>query len=117
MTYRKLSSTGDYTFGRGSGNFYKDQPEAVAQAVQTRLGLIQGEWFLDVTNGTPYNSQVLGAGTVGKYDQAIQSVILGTPGVTQLLSYSSAVDPTTRKATISCDIDTVFGPTSVTATL
>lgn len=62
-----------------SGNFYANQPEAVAQAVQTRLALAQGEWFLDTTAGTPYNTQILGAGTIAYYDAAIQQVILDTP--------------------------------------
>jgi hypothetical protein len=72
MIYRKLDADGDYTFGLQGGNFYKNNPEAVGQAVKTRLSLIQGEWFLDTNAGTPYNSQILGAGTVGTYDHAIQ---------------------------------------------
>jgi hypothetical protein len=117
MIYRKLDSSGDYTFGRQNGNFYKDQPEAVGQAVRTRLGLILGEWFLDTAIGTPYNSQILGAGKVATYDRAIQEVILGTPGVRRITEYSSGVDPTTRKATVDCTIDTIYGQTSLTTTV
>lgn len=117
MIYRKLDADGDYTFGQGSGNFYEDQPEAVAQAVKTRLGLIQGEWFLDITNGTPYNSQILGAGNVSKYDHAIQEVILNTQGVVRIVAYSSHVNPNTRAASINCTIDTAYGQTSIQQTL
>lgn len=109
MIYRKLDANGDYTFGLISGNFHKNTPEAVAQAVKTRLGLIQGEWFIDTSAGTPYNSQILGAGTVSRYDAAIQEVILETQGVRGIASYSSGVDPSTRAATINCTIDTVYG--------
>lgn len=109
MIHRKLDDNGDMTFGQGPGNFYKDQPEAVAQAVKTRLGLIQGEWFLDINFGTPYNSRILGAGKVTTYDSAIQEVIRTTPGVTRIVAYSSSVDPDTRAATVSCTIDTVYG--------
>lgn len=117
MIYRKLDESGDYTFGQGQGEFYTNSPEAVAQAVKTRLGLIQGEWFLDTTAGTPYNSQILGAGTVATYDQAIQAVILGTQGVVRIASYSSGIDPATRAAQVSCTIDTVYGTTSFTTTI
>lgn len=117
MLYRKLDTNGDYTFGRGNNNFHKNTPAAVAQAVQTRLGLAQGEWFLDTSVGTPYKSQILGAGTVGKYDAAIRSVILDTPGVTGIASYSSGVDPNTRKATVTCMINTVYGAIPLSANL
>jgi len=117
MRYRKLDANGDYTFGQGSGNFYQDQPEAVAQAVLTRLRLIQGEWFLDITAGTPYNSKVLGAGTIGSYDLAIQDVILNTPGVLSIVDYNSGVNPENRQALINCTIDTKFGKTTVATNL
>lgn len=117
MIYRKLDSNGDYTFGQQATNFYVDVPEAVAQAVKTRLGLIQGEWFLDTTIGTPYNSQILGAGMVSKYDAAIQDVILNTIGVNRIVSYASQVDPSSRAATVTCTIDTIYGQTTVQQTL
>lgn len=117
LSYRKLDANGDYVFGQNSGNFYVNSPDAVAQAVKTRLALSQGEWFLDISKGTPYNSQILGAGTVGIYDNAIQEVIVNTVGVTRIVNYSSNVDPNTRAAFISCTIDTVFGRVSIQQTL
>lgn len=117
MIYRKLNANGDYTFGLQAGNFYKNIPEAVAQAVKTRLGLIQGEWFLDITVGTPYNSRILGAGTVSKYDRAIQEVILSTQGVKRITAYGSSVDPSTRSASVNCTIDTIYGQAVVNAAI
>ena len=109
MIYRALDTDGDYTFGKGSGNFFHDIAAAPAQACKTRLRLIRGEWFLDITNGTPYNSQILGAGMVSIYDEAIKSVILNTPGVTGIIAYASQVEPSTRKASVSCTISTKYG--------
>lgn len=114
LEYRRLDENGDYVFGQGKGNFYSNTPEAVAQAVKTRLDLIEGEWFLDTTEGTPYESQILGAGKTNTYDQAIQVRILGTPGVTKLLQYYSEINPVTRKLSVTCEIDTVFGTAEVT---
>ena len=113
MKYRVLDLNGDYTFGRASGNHIKDTPETVAQAVRTRLGLIQGEWFLNTSLGTPYNSKILGAGMVATYDRAIQEVILKTRGVKSLVAYSSSIDPTTRAASVNCTIDTIYGSINV----
>ena len=54
MRYRKLDAAGDFVFGHGAADYHRDSPEAVAQAVLTRLKLHRGEWFLDRSEGTPY---------------------------------------------------------------
>ncbi len=113
MRYRKLSPTGDYTFGQNGTNFLVNSPEAVAQAVKTRLAIAVGEWFLDLTYGTPYQSKILGAGRVATYDAAIQDVIVNTQGVTGIVQYSSTVNPNTRAASVFVVIDTLYGTTSL----
>lgn len=117
MRYRKLDSNGDFTFGKGDGNFFVNTPETVGQAVKTRLGLIESEWFLDTTQGTPYTSKILGAGHVSTYDAAIQEIIINTQGVTKITAYASNFDPLLRKATISATIDTIYGVTTVSTLL
>lgn len=114
MKYRKLTATGDYSFGHRAADFYVDSPDAVAQAVQTRLLLIQGEWFLDTTAGTPYFTRILGTGTQRTCDQAIQDVIIGTEGVLRIDAYSSDVNPVTRALTAAATITTVYGQATVT---
>ena len=113
MRYRRLSPTGDYVFGQGPGEFLVDSPDAVAQAISTRLKLWQGEWFLDSQAGTPYNTQVLGYGTQKVYDAAIQTVILNTTGVNQIVSYSSSLNSTTRELDIVATVATIYGPTTI----
>jgi hypothetical protein len=117
MRYRKLDANGDAVFGHQQNDFYRDQPEAVAQAVQTRLALFTGEWFLDITDGTPWTTQVLGKYTKDQYDAVIRDRILGTQGVTQIDSYSSAVNTTTRSLTVTATIDTQFGTATFTTTI
>ena len=109
MRYRALTSTGDYTFGGGAGEFLVNTPACVAQAVKTRLLLATGEWFLDSNEGTPYSTQILGTGTKPLYDAAIQARILGTPGVVTISDYASVLNPTTRVLTVSCTITTQYG--------
>lgn len=117
MRYRELSPTGDYVFGQGSQEFLVNSPQCVAQAVGTRLKLLQGEWFLDVTAGTPYSTQVLGTHTQATYDIAIQNEILGTEGVLSISNYTSNVDTVTRALGISATIDTIYGQTELAQSL
>lgn len=107
MKYRKLDADGDYQFGNGA-EFLKDTPLAVAQAIYTRLLLHTNEWFLDSTEGTPYAEQIEGFGTQATRDPAVQSRIIGTPGVQELLSYNSALSKE-REFTVNARVDTLFG--------
>lgn len=97
------------TFGNGQSDFYRDVPDAVAQAVGTRLRLLSGEWFLDVSEGVPYQTNALGTGTRASIDPMFRDAILNTEGVTGLDSYSSSFDPNTRVFTVSATIDTIYG--------
>lgn len=108
MRVRKLDDDGDYQIGQGQANFWINNPQAVAQEIGTRLLLWEGEWFLDKFNGTPWSQEILGYGTTAIRDQAIKARILETPGVTSLNSFSSAVDPSTRKYTVQGSVLTQF---------
>ncbi|WAL80948.1 hypothetical protein OYT13_13790 [Pandoraea sp. XJJ-1] len=115
MRYRKEDADGDYVLG-GTAAFLVDSPEAVAQAVGTRLQLIQGEWFLDTTAGMPWE-QVLGKNTQGTADSAIRQCILGTQGVVEITEYSSSLDEDTRALAVVATITTIYGTTTVQVTL
>lgn len=108
MRYRKLDDDGDMTFGQGRLNFHVDSVEGVGQAVLTRLRLSQGEWFLDVTEGTPYETQILGYGTLDSRDVAIRDRVLGTQGVTEIAEYSSAVSAD-RRFSVQARVNTIYG--------
>lgn len=117
MRYRKLDANGDFTFGHSQADFYVDQPEAVAQAVETRLALWTGQWFLDITEGTDWQSGVLGKYTSNLYDSIIKDRIVSTPGVDSIDSYSSTLDPSSRTLSVIAVINTAFGAATVQATL
>ena len=108
MRVRRLTATGDMTFGQSGSNFLIKSVAAVAQNVKTRLGLLTGEWFLDLTDGTPWKTDVLGFNTSATYDSAIQTRILGTYGVVQINNYASQLDHATRSLTVTCDVVTVY---------
>ena len=110
---RKLDANGDYVIGKGAADFYINSPLGVAQNVQTRLLLWEGEWFLDKTIGTPWLQQVLGYNTASLRDIAIRAVILSTDGVTSLTNYSSEPIPGSRKFNVSGTITTVYSTNPV----
>lgn len=117
MRYRALDANGDSTFGSGETQFYINTPDAVAQAVLTRLELLTGEWFLDTSEGTPYNPSILGKYTAATFDLAIQSRINATEGVKSIVTYSSTVNSEKRALTVNATIDTIYGQTTIQASL
>ena len=84
--------------------------------VLTRLRLWQGQWFLDSNVGVPYTTQVLGFGTAGSRDVAIQAAIVNTPGVNQILAYSSSLD-SKRQWHCSVTLNTIYGTEPVTVSI
>lgn|SRR5574343_392757 len=117
MQYRKLDSAGDYTLGSGA-DFHVNTPETVAQAVVTRLRLWTGEWFVDTTDGTPWDTEILGKRLQRKNpDSAIKRRILETPGVTEITEYSSTFDGETRKFSVTATINTDYGLASISEIL
>lgn len=113
MRVRKQSTSGDYTFGSGQLDFYRDVPEAVGQVVGTRLLLWLGEWYFNIDDGTPYLQTILGKHTKELADTVIQDRILNTQGMVSIENYESAIDAETRLMTVTCDINTIYGPTEL----
>jgi hypothetical protein len=120
MRYRKLDSNSDMQFGHSSADFWHDRPEAVGQSVMTRLLLFRGEWFLDVTEGTPWGGfplnqsvvdqgEILAEHTQLSRDAALRERVIGTPGALAISNYNSHFDPNTRDFAAAMLIDTVYG--------
>lgn len=113
MRYRALDENGDYSFGGKGLGFLANSPATVAQSLSTRLKLFKGEWFPDPSVGVDFMGRVLGTGTAGLYDREVQRVILGTPGVLEIQSYTSYSDAK-RGLHIICTVTTQYGVTTVT---
>ncbi len=109
MRYRKLDANGDMVFGGGQAAFWRDVPEAPAQAVLTRLRLQLGEWFLDTRDGTPWKTRVLGKYTANTRDPVIRARVLGSEGVIAIVAYGSQLDRETRRFAVQVTIDTRYG--------
>lgn len=113
MRVRKQTGDGDYVFGNGQADFYRDVPEAPGTVSKMRLELWEGEWFLDLTEGTAYVTGVLGKQPSGNPERTIRDRINGTQGMVGISSYESAVDPDTRIMSVEVAENTIYGPTSI----
>lgn len=117
MRYRKLDANGDMVFGGDQAAFWVNVPDAVGQAIGTRLRLNYGEWFLDITDGTNWATGVLGTQTQATRDMILKARILATQGVTQLLQFAPSFDGNARKYTVVAAVNTEYGVTQVQETL
>lgn len=109
MRYRKLDADRDMVFGNQQADFWRDVPEAPAQAVGTRLRLWSGEWFLDVSEGVPYQVSALGTGKMATIEPMLRLAVQETQGVTGIAEWSSSWNPETRAYSVAATIDTLYG--------
>jgi hypothetical protein len=100
---------GDMVFGHGASDYYINKAEGVGQLVETRLLLWLGQWFLNVDDGTPWLTRVLGKYTEDFRDATIQQRILATPNVNGIDGYNSQLNRQTRQWNVAAKVDTSFG--------
>ena len=96
-------------FGGGLQSFWSDQPDGPAQVAGSRLALWQGQWFLALSEGTPWKTAILGKFTGSTRDAAVRARILGTPGITGIVNYSSSLSRDTRLWSVSATLNTAYG--------
>ena len=109
MRYRKLDTNGDMNFGHGESDYYIDDWRLVLQAIVTRLELWQGEWYLDLAAGTPWEQEILGKTQQPLRDAALQEVILDTYGVEELEYFRALYDRNKRIYVVSFKAKTIYG--------
>lgn len=119
MRYRMLDSDGDYSFGRGQQNITYGT-YAVAQAIKTRLMLLQGEWWEDTEEGLPLFQQIVGHTGSEKnkdiVDSLIKERIINTPNVLNISNFTSTFDSKTRTYSFQSKVKTAFGDVVVAKT-
>lgn len=116
MTVRRIDpNTGD--IATSGQQFIKPSAEAIAQRIKTRLNLFTGEYFRDITDGTPWFETILGKGsTVSQREAALRTRIVRTDGVLQLIKFTTDFDITTRRYDVSCVVLTEYGQIDVQTT-
>ena len=112
MRYRRLDNEGDYTFGAGGADMLIDL-EACAQSISTRLWLLFGEWWEDLTDGLPLFQKILAQRDINIASEAIRNRILSTHHIRDIIYFSADWDNEQRRLLISCVVDTDYGQVTV----
>lgn len=88
--------------------------EEIAQTIRTRLRLFFGEYFRDISQGTPWFQVVfLKETSLSRKDAVIKRIISQTPGVVQLINFRANYNIDARTYSISCQVITTFGATEL----
>lgn len=111
MRVRRLDESGDLIT---RGKMFLTGREAIAQTVVTRLKLFLGEYFRDVTDGTPWFQQILGKfENLNAVEAILRNRIARTPGVVRLLSFEVDYNLDARSLSVRSMILTVYGEQEV----
>lgn len=101
------------TFGHEQQDFWRNVPDAPAQAISTRLKLWLGEWFLDITDGTPYQTNILGVDNLQNVDPVLRERILETEGVDEIISLDVDYNADNRHINVSAVVSTIYGQQNI----
>ena len=83
---------------------------AVEQHLRQRLQFFRGEYKHDLTRGIPYHDEFFKKNPNPiVMDFVLKDVILTTPGVEELLSFSMELDDSTRILSIEFKVSTDYG--------
>ena len=112
MKYRKLTNTGDYSFGANKKD-YVEGTEAVAFAIRTRILLFYNEWWEDIGQGIPMFQSIVGQTNPDLVKRSIASLvekrILEINEVSTVNSIDVEVNKRTRTISMSCNVTTTDG--------
>lgn len=84
--------------------------DAIAQHVKIRLLFFKGEWELNLDEGVPYWTDILVVGPdLRAVDSILRQVVLRTPGITSITSFSTDFDRSARVLSVTFEAITTDG--------
>ena len=84
--------------------------EAIEQHLRQRINFFRGEYKHDLTRGIPYHDEFFKKNPNPiVMDYVLKDVILNTPGVIELLSFTMDLNSSTRILNIDFKVDTDYG--------
>lgn len=114
---QKLDANNDPIEG-ANGPVFLTNIDAVAQILLTRLKLLEGEWWENVSLGLPLFQSMIGTSAAPANQAAVllilQTYIMGTPFVLEILDFDYEINLQFRAATFHCEVSTQFGTLTVT---
>ena len=78
--------------------------EATAAGIYHRLRMFFGEWFLDITDGTPLFQSILGKADQQAAEAAIKQRIISAPAVVAITDFSFSSDRNSRRIVVDCTV-------------
>ena len=110
LIYRRLDENDDYVIGKQ--NAMISGLEAIAQALKTRLRVIQGEWWEGDNTALPFFSGIFGKKNVSRdaLDLLVIARIMDTVGVLSVSDIKSSFSG--RSYSFKCTVKTVYGDTT-----
>jgi len=102
-----LAEDGDLDLTNGSMSLTKTIEQSSKQQAIISLNTYRGEWDFNILAGIPWlinennTTQVLGKSTKTLIDTVVQEDILNRENITEIISYESILDKSTRVLTIS----------------
>jgi hypothetical protein len=105
MIFRNLTSSGDWTFGSGTGNYLSGNP-AIGLNIKTRLLSWLNNCFFDMTAGINWPTRLGGKNQQLLLELDLRRIILQSFGVTSLNSFSYSL--VVRSFSATFNIDTIF---------
>lgn len=86
------------------GEHFLTGKEATAAGIYHRLRMFFGEWWLDLTDGTPWFQSILGKAPQDLAEIALKQRILSAPGVISIMAFSFQSDAQARHITVDCTV-------------
>lgn len=83
--------------------FYRGR-ESVGAGIYHRIRMFLGEFFLDLTDGTPIFQAVLGKRAQDTAEFALKQRIVTAPGVLQITRFAFDLDRDTRRIRVDCTV-------------
>lgn len=110
MTFRSLTSSGDWTWGQGVQN-YSTGEAAIEVNIKTALQMFQGEAFWNTTFGVAWLSLLSSYGATQTTLNIVlqtRSLIVQCFGVTNIVSVQPIFNSITRRLNLTYAIDTIY---------
>ena len=105
-----LDENNNLILSRGNLLFINNA-DTVVQRVKNRLLFFQGEWFLDLNEGTPWYQEIFVKPiNLNRITSVLKQRILETEGVNRITLFDiSEYEPNSRKLSINFEAETIYG--------
>lgn len=109
MIFRGISADDDWQFGQGVGSYFK-RDKAVNANLRTRLLFFLNDCFFAMNVGIDWWNLLGSRNPAAKANiiLAVRQTIIQSEGVVRINTVDVTVDPITRRATTTWNIDTIY---------